>query len=335
MRVVVCGGWTCGGRLWLEYGGADVTRCFYWLMERSGFPFTKCQLGNRHHGLLLQQLKESFCHLHQDISGIQDHEFKLRLPDSLPLLYRLKLGDEKLQAPMAFFYPASFGIVGQRMTLLQQRSQGDPEDPHDEHYLMATQSKQEQAAKAVAERRAQAKHAALDTETGGPEATERPSLSGSYGEAPAHGSADVSLPHGEHDETAPSVVSRKLSSPQFEGKALGIDKAILHSIECCVSEETKKKMYSTILVVGGGLLFPGAQQFLQYRILNKMPPSFRRLIDTLDVITKPKDMDPRQTVWKGGAVLACLDTTQELWIHQREWTRFGVRLLRERAPFLW
>uniref|UniRef100_A0A8C4NC82 Actin related protein 8 n=1 Tax=Eptatretus burgeri TaxID=7764 RepID=A0A8C4NC82_EPTBU len=220
-------------RLWLEYGGADVTRCFYWLMERSGFPFTKCQLGNRHHALLLQQLKENFCHLHQDISGIQDHEFKLRLPDSPPLLYRLKLGDEKLQAPMALFYPASFGIVGQRMTLLQQRSQGDPEDPHDEHYLMATQSKQEQAAKAVAERRAQAKHAALDTETGGPEATERPGLSGSYGEAATHGSADVSLPHGEHDEAAPSVVSRKLSSPQFEGKALGIDKAILHSIECC------------------------------------------------------------------------------------------------------
>lgn len=30
------------------------------------------------------------------------------------------------------------------MTTLQHRSQGDPEDPHDEHYLLATQSKQEQ-----------------------------------------------------------------------------------------------------------------------------------------------------------------------------------------------
>lgn len=45
---------------------------------------------------------------------------------------------------MALFYPAMFGIVGQKMTILQQRSQGDPEDPHDEHYLLATQSKQEQ-----------------------------------------------------------------------------------------------------------------------------------------------------------------------------------------------
>lgn len=30
------------------------------------------------------------------------------------------------------------------MTTLQHRSQGDPEDPHDEQYLLATQSKQEQ-----------------------------------------------------------------------------------------------------------------------------------------------------------------------------------------------
>lgn len=45
---------------------------------------------------------------------------------------------------MALFYPATFGIVGQKMTTLQQRSQGDPEDPHGEHYLLATQSKQEQ-----------------------------------------------------------------------------------------------------------------------------------------------------------------------------------------------
>lgn len=45
---------------------------------------------------------------------------------------------------MALFYPATFGIVGQKMIVLQHRSQGDPEDPHDEHYLLTTQSKQEQ-----------------------------------------------------------------------------------------------------------------------------------------------------------------------------------------------
>lgn len=45
---------------------------------------------------------------------------------------------------MGLFYPTTFGIVGQKMTFLQYRSQGDCEDPYDEHYLLATQSKQDQ-----------------------------------------------------------------------------------------------------------------------------------------------------------------------------------------------
>lgn len=47
-------------------------------------------------------------------------------------------------------------------------------------------------------------------------------------------------------------------------------------------------MYSSILVVGGGLMFHGAQEFLLHRIINKMPPSFRRLVDNVEIITRPK-----------------------------------------------
>lgn len=42
------------------------------------------------------------------------------------------------------------------------------------------------------------------------------------------------LPSGTDPEDAPSVLlSRKSAMTQFEGKALGLDKAILHSIDCC------------------------------------------------------------------------------------------------------
>lgn len=54
------------------------------------------------------------------------------------------------------------------------------------------------------------------------------------------------------------------------------------------SDETKRKMYSSILVVGGGLMFHGAQEFLLHRIINKMPPSFRRLVDNVEITTRPK-----------------------------------------------
>ncbi|XP_017707375.1 actin-related protein 8 isoform X2 [Rhinopithecus roxellana] len=270
----------------------------------------------------------------QDISGLQDHEFQIRHPDSPALLYQFRLGDEKLQAPMALFYPATFGIVGQKMTTLQHRSQGDPEDPHDEHYLLATQSKQEQSAKATADRKSASKPIGFEGDLRG-QSSDLPERLHSQEVDLGSSQGDGLMAGNDSEDALTALMSRKTAISLFEGKALGLDKAILHSIDCCSSDDTKKKMYSSILVVGGGLMFHKAQEFLQHRILNKMPPSFRRIIENVDVITRPKDMDPRLIAWKGGAVLACLDTTQELWIYQREWQRFGVRMLRERAAFVW
>ncbi|XP_013912406.1 PREDICTED: actin-related protein 8 [Thamnophis sirtalis] len=320
-------------RLRLAYGGCDISRCFYWLMQRAGFPYRDCQLVKKTDCLLLQHLKETFCHLDQDLSGLKDHEFQVRHPDSPALLYQLRLGDEKLQAPMALFYPATFGIVGQKMIVLQHRSQGDPEDPHDEHYLLATQSKQEQSAKATADRKSMTKLGGFDGDLRGQSASAENIYPSEVDLGSSH--SDCIIGGNESEEMLTTHMSRKSAVSQFEGKALGLDKAILHSIDCCASDDTKKKMYSSILVVGGGLMFHKAQEFLQHRILNKMPPSFRRVVENVEVITRPKDMDPRLIAWKGGAVLACLDTTQELWIYQREWQRFGVRMLRERAAFVW
>uniref|UniRef100_A0A671YWC8 Actin related protein 8 n=1 Tax=Sparus aurata TaxID=8175 RepID=A0A671YWC8_SPAAU len=314
-------------RLCLAYGGSDVTRTLFWLLQRAGFPYRDCQLSSRLDCQLLQHLKETFCHLDQDISGLQDHEFQTRFPEAPALLYQVRLGDEKLEAPMGLFYPTTFGIVGQKMTSLQYRSQGDSEDPHDEHYLLATQSKQDQSSKSAADRKAISRPGGgLDGEMRG--------MKGEMELGPAQG--ECLMGAGEVEEPLSAHLSRKTAiMSQFESKALGLDKAILHSIDCCASDETKRKMYSSILVVGGGLMFHGAQEFLLHRIINKMPPSFRRLVDNVEVITRPKDMDPRLISWKGGAVLACLDTTQEMWIHQREWQRFGARMLRERAAFVW
>ncbi|XP_055024327.2 actin-related protein 8 [Misgurnus anguillicaudatus] len=321
-------------RLCLAYGGSDVTRCFFWLMQRAGFPYRECRLTNKLDFILLQQLKESFCHLDQDISGLQDHEFRTRFPDSPLLLFQLRLGDEKLQAPMALFYPAAFGIVGQKMTSLQHRSQGDAEDPHDEHFLLTTQSKQDQSSKATADRKSFHKPVGFEGESSTCDLSEKGNMV--HDVDLAHSHAESLISGSETEENTSLLFSRSTAAmTQFEGKALGVDKAILHSIDSCSSDETKRKMYGCILLVGGGLLFHGAQEFLQHRILNKMPPSFRCMVENVEVITRPKDMDPRFIAWKGGAVLACLDTTQELWIHQREWQRFGVRMLRERAAFVW
>uniref|UniRef100_A0A8C4ITA7 Actin-related protein 8 n=1 Tax=Dicentrarchus labrax TaxID=13489 RepID=A0A8C4ITA7_DICLA len=256
-------------RLCLAYGGSDVTRTFFWLLQRAGFPYRDCQLSSRLDCQLLQHLKEIFCHLDQVCIGQGVGSFG--------------------SAPMGLFYPTTFGIVGQKMTSLQYRSQGDSEDPHDEHYLLSTQSKQDQSSKSAADRKA------VSRPGGGLDGEMR--MKGEMELGPAQG--ECLMGAGEVEEPLSAHLSRKTAiMSQFESKALGLDKAILHSIDCCASDETKRKMYSSILVVGGGLMFHGAQEFLLHRIINKMPPSFRRLVDNVEVITRPKDMDPRAAfVW--------------------------------------
>ena len=59
------------------------------------------------------------------------------------------------------------------------------------------------------------------------------------------------------------------------------------------------------------------------------------LLEQMDIITMPKEIDPGMTTWKGAAILSCLESAQELWIGRQEWEHIGVRVLRERAPFMW
>ena len=54
------------------------------------------------------------------------------------------------------------------------------------------------------------------------------------------------------------------------------------------SDDMKKRMYSCIVVVGGGLMFPGADSWIKYLIWTQMPAHFRSQMETMDVFTEPK-----------------------------------------------
>jgi actin-related protein 8 len=97
----------------------------------------------------------------------------------------------------------------------------------------------------------------------------------------------------------------------------------------------KKKLYGSVLVVGGGLAFHGVAAMLQASLYTHLPAIFQKPLDAIEVSSNPRDMDPSLVAWKGAAVLCYLDTTQEMWIYREEWCMLGVRLLRERASFNW
>ena len=139
---------------------------------------------------------------------------------------------------------------------------------------------------------------------------------------------------GEEDLVVDGLAANAAPDDQPQQQLLySLDQAILHSVECCSTEEMKRRMYSCILLVGGGAKFEGLSTWLNNRLLLQIPFQYRT--DQMEIIVGPKEMDPSMVAWKGAAIMSCLESAQELWIRQGEWRKYGVRILRERAPFYW
>lgn len=51
-----------GIQLRIDYGGADVTQVFHWLLKKSGFPH-QVNPANKLDAMLLSKLKHEFCHV--------------------------------------------------------------------------------------------------------------------------------------------------------------------------------------------------------------------------------------------------------------------------------
>ena len=63
------------------------------------------------------------------------------------------------------------------------------------------------------------------------------------------------------------TVKRSSNAVEDERSLLmAIDQAILKSIEACPTDEMKKKMYTNILIVGGGMKFRNADKFLMQKL---------------------------------------------------------------------
>ncbi|XP_065899738.1 actin-related protein 8-like isoform X2 [Dysidea avara] len=262
-------------RITLHYGGSDITRLFYWMIRKCNFPYRKFDPSDHLDELLIEDLKEGFCHLDLTSTGLKTLEFQVDKPYQPLAQFEFLLGDQVILAPMGIFFPEVFFLPEEQLMRGQHVLLPDSEDLWDEqHQIEAKVVKEEPMATAKLQ-----------------------------------------------------TVSK--------GKVLALDQAIHLSIDCASSLDVKKKLYGSVLVVGGGLSFPGATQMLQQRLYSKLPPVFQRSSDAIEVCSNPKDLEPGMIAWKGAAVLSFLDTCEELWIKHEEWENSGVRLLRERVPFVW
>ncbi|KAF9946964.1 actin-like protein arp8, partial [Mortierella alpina] len=115
---------------------------------------------------------------------------------------------------------------------------------------------------------------------------------------------------------------------------VGLDIVVAQSISNCGSEERSKKLYGSIILVGGGGMVKGFDRVLEDRLFQALPATLTT-VEKVEVLPSPREMDPRLLVWKGGSVLGKLESSKELWIKPLEWALQGRRVLRDKALFVW
>ena len=129
-------------RITINVGGCDITAAFACLLKNGGFPYKNCNIDNRMDALLLQELKETYCHLDKSKKYINEEEFTLCRPGQKSQLFFLILGVETMLSPMILFYHQVFKSPA---THFWTKNPGDSSDPFDEIYLASTRTKQEEA----------------------------------------------------------------------------------------------------------------------------------------------------------------------------------------------
>ncbi|XP_030382296.1 actin-related protein 8 [Scaptodrosophila lebanonensis] len=318
-------------RVRLSYGGGDLNQVLLMLLRKCGFPYRECSVQESYvDAHLLDELKERFCHLHANICGAQEKHFMVRKQNGQWLRYTLQVGDEAIMAPLALFYTELLNITGKTRCVYTQKSsqeQYDCEDCFDAEYLRET-------GRRMGVRGGEIPNAASTVSNRLP--------CYSLSQVPAVPDGEEELIIVDQDESMPAIGNNNAQQQQSQllqtpassacyysptGQILPLDMAIIRAIGRCASYETKRKMFGSILLVGSSVKLPGLAAWLENRISQQVPG--------LEVNVFSKGMDAGMVAWKGAAIMSVLESARELWISQKEWQRYGLRILRERSPFLW
>ncbi|KAG0291215.1 actin-like protein arp8 [Dissophora globulifera] len=343
----------------LKYGGDDITRCFTALIKRAGFPYHELDLAQTYDWRLMEELKEKWCTMNEADLTVQVYNFFVRRPEKQTEKYQLKVYDEVAISPMCLFFP---GVIRR---WIQQREINPSfakvtnyEDINEDAppiSLMNQSAKKNTAAAAAVAAAARAGTPSstvpgddnvgngvsnVGTPNATPAATPGPSgAAGMVGAAVATAiaTAAVVVPFAMEPSVTttdnPWEVAGTIGKDNFSS-LVALDVVAAQSISNCGSEERSKKLYGSIILVGGGGLIKGFNRVLEDRLFQALPATLTT-VEKVEVLPSPRDMDPRLLVWKGASVLGKLEMAKELWVKPLEWEHMGRKVLRDKSLFVW
>lgn len=90
---------------------------------------------------LLDRLKQSFCHLNLDHCGEIEGRFMHSPPGDTPREFSLSVAEEAMITVLGAFSPDMLALTGPKRSHLHAPQVCDPQDPHDDLYILQTQRK--------------------------------------------------------------------------------------------------------------------------------------------------------------------------------------------------
>lgn len=105
-----------------------------------------------------------------------------------------------------------------------------------------------------------------------------------------------------------------------EFQSIGLDTAIVRSISAAEKVEQRRRLYTSILLVGPSSHLRGLTDMLERRVLSALPQE--EVIDTVAVLESK--FPSQDVIFKGGSVFGVLTPTEQ-WIQGKEWID-GVNL---------
>ena len=339
-------------RFKLNFGGDDITRIMWELFQcYTEFPYTDFRLDRMADFLTMESLKEYYGTMKEEDITVQLCECHIRVPRQLTLKYKFKVFDDTMMATIAHFYPKTFMKHHSSERFL-------------ESYSPIYTSAVEKIAKRTGVTKGPKEHplfsrpleivSEISNETGDKQDQEHEVIVENAIDM-ASTDAEMDVSSEDADQVLPldnAIVLSIASTSQRLLKHMKNSKRTEDTPEMVTltytDEERIKKMFNSILFVGGGLAkFPGAPEFLRdqlfatfYHLLPLMfnidlkASNFN--LDNVNVLANARNLDPQVISWKGGAIACRLDTlVKDCWVSNAEWKWYGEVLLKDRVLFEW
>ncbi|KAI9305237.1 hypothetical protein BJ944DRAFT_180328 [Cunninghamella echinulata] len=305
-------------RMAINVGGDDITRTFASFLIDNQFPYTDLNLSRHYDWRLIESLKEKWCTMNEAEISVQVYDFFVRAPYQHTYKYQCKVYDEVFLAPLCLVIPS----------ILEDKQ----DDMHDHQDLDGFN-----------------RNGVIDDITEDSNTTQNVNTNSisvlSNSAVKSKTPSQVATPMNEGtetnaaNETTPLISissfinkNKKGSKNNKNYKYYPIDIAIAQSIQLAAgnSDDRLKRFFTNIILVGAGGKISNFDRVLEDRLLSTVIAR-SSMIENVEVLPAPRELDPQLLVWKGASVLCKLDVAKDMWIGEPEWNEIGSRLLKDRS----